>query len=132
MYRVHAHIHYTYSLLSLKYLLLNHVVSLRTTHNLHETKVKIISFFNLPLPRRMSEATVYDIYVSLIVVRDKLAKPNRNTCSPDLFHVNVLRNMFDLDILLSIFYLSSLYKPVIVPQDGEMPTSHPCTKGGQD
>ena len=72
---------------------------------------------NFPLHDRVNTANLYDISITPDLVREKLQKLHLNKAiGPDGLHVNVMKNVLDLDIPLSLLFTKSLQTGV-VPQD---------------
>ena len=85
---------------------------------------------NFPLPPRNSSSSIYDVIISPKIVREKLAKLHPNKASgPDGIHVNIMKNVLDFDVPLSILFEKSLVTGV-VPQDWRDANITPLFKKG--
>jgi hypothetical protein len=85
---------------------------------------------NMPLPERHHSTNLYDFVVSPSIVREKLSKLHINkACGPDGFHVNILRNVLDFDIPLSILFDQTL-RTGFIPQDWKDANITPLIKKG--
>eukprot|EP00057_Strongylocentrotus_purpuratus_P004120 XP_003728072.1 PREDICTED: RNA-directed DNA polymerase from mobile element jockey-like [Strongylocentrotus purpuratus] len=85
---------------------------------------------NLPLPEISHDNIVYDIEISPSRVREKLSKLHINkACGPDGIHVNVLRNVPDLDVPLGILFDQSIQTGQI-PQEWKDANITPLFKKG--
>ena len=84
---------------------------------------------NTPLLERNHSPNMY-ISVSPSIVCEKLSKLQANkACGPDGFHVNVLKNVLDFDVPLSILFQHSLTSG-LVPQDWKDANITPLFKKG--
>ena len=85
---------------------------------------------NIPLPETLHNETIYDILITPDTVRDKLCKLHLNkACGADGFHVNILKNVPDLDVPFSMLFNSSL-REGIIPQDWKDANIIPLFKKG--
>ena len=85
---------------------------------------------NTPLPARLHIQNIYDVLITPAIVREKLCKLHLNkACGTDGFHVNILRNVPDYDVPLSMLFNSSLHEGLI-PQDWKDANITPLFKKG--
>ena len=83
---------------------------------------------NFPLHNSATSANIYDIVITPETVREKIQKLHLNkACGPDGLHVNVMRNVPDLDIPFCLIFTKSLQTGV-VPQDWRDATLHHCLR----